>query len=128
MTRMHAATTAARLATWVRALTTARAHDALLTMQGYCEHDCPVRTVDIRVKDYDDQLLTLAQTRGLRCPLCGAPLKCHVVRTSAEQRAVDDRDARANVNRQLYERDHGPGIPLHAFGDDRLPGDPPKVT
>jgi hypothetical protein len=100
----------------------ARGRSGLLVIDGYCASSgCPAREIDIRVKDHDHDLIQLLTARGLRCPLCGEPLKCHEVITFREQAAVDARDARCSVNAQVYERDHGPFVPASVLLDDRLP-------
>lgn len=104
-------------------ITAARERDALLTIHGYCRACCPAREVEIWVKDYDDELVPLVTTRGLRCPLCGTPLAVHFVQTAAEQRREYERLARCSVNAQRYRRDHGPVMPLRARLDDSLPGE-----
>lgn len=114
----HDATTAI-----VNRITDARARDYLLHLHLYCDNNCPAREIDVFVKDHDDQLLALIGKHGVRCPLCARPLLCGYegVLTAVEQQAADDRDARCSVNRQLYERDHGLGVPLDVLLDDSLP-------
>jgi len=110
-------------AKWTTAVTEARAHHSLLTLHGYCSSNCPTRTVRIAIKDFDRQLLAMVRTHGLRCPLCGSPLQCHGVMTTAEQREADNRQARISVNLQRYERDHpGEAVPLGRIGE-ALPDD-----
>jgi hypothetical protein len=109
-------------------LVAARAADSLLTLEGYCRGDCPVREVTIAVKDHDRDLLALVGARGLSCPICGRPLTLHWVRTRAEQYEADAREARCFVNTQIYQRDHADGphglclIPASVMCNDRLPG------
>jgi len=117
----HAATEAA--------LAETRARDGLLVIHAYCPHPgCPVREFDIRVKDYDRELLRLVHDRDLRCAVCGRPVKCHEVLTFADEQIRDDRRARASVNLQIFERDHQPTpgglllVPASVMCDDTLPG------
>jgi hypothetical protein len=113
----------------------AREDDYLLHIDAYCESTkCPGRAFEIQVKDHDRALADLIRRRGLTCPVCGTKnVSIHDVRTSEDDEARDEQQARASVNRQMYERDHVPhddgfrlvGIPLDVFVDDRLPPTPP---
>jgi hypothetical protein len=108
---------------WIAELTAARARDSRLYIHVICTHPrCPARDLRLRVLDYDEELVALAQRRGgVHCPACGRRLTCDVIRTQIEQYEDDAREARCSVNGQLYERDHGPGVPLSVLSDDRLP-------
>lgn len=101
-------------------LAEARQHDALLHVEAYCdEPGCPTREVHLHLKDHDHDLVRLVRQRGgLHCPVCGASLKLHWVRTARAHAAVEDQDARANVAFQMFVRDHNPSP-----GDDP----PPRV-
>ncbi len=58
----------------------ARSHDAILTIEGYCDQsECSAREVEIFVKDFDDTFLSVLSRRGLSCPVCGVQLKVHHV-------------------------------------------------
>jgi hypothetical protein len=110
---------------WIARLTDVRARSSLLTVHGYCdEQGCAAREVEIWIKDADDTLHAVVSRRGLHCPICGRPLKCHDVLTHVEQYHADARDARCHVNQQRCERDHGPAIPASVLLDDRLPAEP----
>jgi hypothetical protein len=52
-------------------------------------------------------------------------LKFHQVETFAQLEAVDERDARMSVNRQMYLYENPDGfVPGNALFDDRLPPTP----
>ena len=111
-----------------RLLEAARARDALLHIQAYCRAPgCPAREVEVRVKDFDRDVLPIVRKRaGLHCPVCGGLLALHWVRTLAEHQAAERSMARCSVNQQIYERDHGGArvVPATVLCDDRLPDGP----
>jgi hypothetical protein len=105
----------------------ARERHYLVVLTGYCESArCPAREIEIRIKDYDNDLLQLLSRRGLRCPICGEAAKLHDARTMGEHCCQKDQEACMAVNRQMYERDHRPSrlLPATVLGDDRLPPTP----
>ncbi len=119
----------------LKALTRARAQYAVLHAETYCRNsDCPVREVEIRFKDEFDSLLELVKESGLRCPLCGTTLTLHHAMSRGEKDEADSSAARASVNLQMYERDHGGGtitddivaVPGNVMNDTRLPPTPPN--
>lgn len=106
----------------------ARRHDPVLELEAYCEAGgCPARETTIHVKDYDEDLLTLLRARrGLRCPVCGAPLKLHHAITFREAEAQRRLEARGSVAVEMYARDHDTlAVPMAVYLDDRLPPTPP---
>jgi hypothetical protein len=105
------------------ALTAARArsdtHDFIGQVHGYCQNpDCSVRETRFTVKE-SDGVLTPSNPC---CPACGTRLTIRAVRTHAEAIEDDEREARRNVNAQLYRQRHGPTIPIGALLDESLPG------
>lgn len=106
----------------------ARRRDPVLELEAYCEAgDCPARVTTVRVKDYDEELLPLLRARrGLRCPICGGPLKLHHAITIDEAAAQRRAAARASVAVEMYARDHDTlAVPMAVYLDDRLPPTPP---
>jgi hypothetical protein len=80
--------------------------------------------VVITIKDHDNILVDRLAARQ-PCPLCGKPLKFHRVETFAQREAVDERDARMSVNRQMYLLENPEGfVPGNVLFDDRLPPTP----
>lgn len=104
----------------------AREQDYQLRLQLYCEGPgCPVRQVDVRIKDYDHELLALVPK--LACPLCRKrSLSLHAVLTSEADAEEEAQHARGNVAVQMWERDRGPFIPVSVLLDDRLPPTPDR--
>ena len=79
----------------------ARSESSCLVVELYCEQtNCAARQVVITIKDHDRTLVERLAARQ-PCPLCGKPLKFHRVDTFAQREAVDERDARMSVNRQM---------------------------
>lgn len=89
-------------------------------LSGYCDNqNCSVRQVEVWVKNFGDT----PQATTLRCPACGDVLS-HFRRQAADEVAeAEDRAARESVNRQRYERDHGPIVPASVLFDDTLPAE-----
>jgi hypothetical protein len=93
----------------------------------YCESDCSVREVTIRIKELDDPL-----PPQLKCPACRRQLKLHHLLTLDEVNWGPERHARISVNAQLYERaeqqrrslppDAPVVIPIGALINAPLPG------
>jgi hypothetical protein len=57
----------------------------ILRMELYCDlGSCPIRELEVHVKDFERDFLTMVEERGMPCPACGTPLKCHWVRARNE--------------------------------------------
>lgn len=113
------------IATVLRALD--RSTSGLIWINAYCAATgCPVREVDIRVKDYDAELMPLLRRQeGVLCPVCQTPMQVHGAATLSEHERAAAMHARMSVNGQMYERDHsGIGAPLRVLIDERLPPTP----
>jgi hypothetical protein len=118
----------------VQLVVAARRQNALFHIEGYCDGTrCPAREVRLWLKDYDDEAIALIARHGLLCPLCGAVLTIHGVRTRNEQHRHAETRARMSVSEQMYRRDQAAtdqverGIvltPLRVLLDDRLPPTP----
>lgn len=107
----------------------ARDRDYQIHIHGYCESpDCTVRGVDIRVKDYDRELVQQLSQRVLSCPVCGSTLNVHGAETASECARRKEVHARRSVNLQMRWRDQGwPDLRfarLSDMEDDRLPPTP----
>ena len=101
-----------------------RAGSALLYAGLYCVNsDCPCRSIEIYVKDYDRDFVPLIQRRGFTCAVCGSPVQLHWARTQIQEQAERDTDARRSVNCQRYLRDHADDLllPIEVLQDDSLP-------
>lgn len=110
----------------------ARARGSLLVVQLYCEApSCPVRELELLIKDYDHTLLDRLHEHGLRCPVCRRhSITVHWARTVAEDDQVRKQEARVSVNLQMRGRDRGDDPRMTTFSpadllDDRLPPTPP---
>jgi hypothetical protein len=99
----------------------------------YCEREgCPVRTIEISVKDTQGLLIERLRHQALHCPIChGAALSVHEVLTLDQSGARDAREARESVNTQMWQRDHAidsnpwsRAVPVAVLLDDRLPPTP----
>jgi hypothetical protein len=104
----------------------ARAESSGIVLELYCEQtNCAARQVVITIRDHDNILVERLAARQ-PCPLCGKPLKFHKVETFARRQAVDERDARMSVNRQMYLIHENPDgfVPGNVLFDDRLPPTP----
>jgi hypothetical protein len=94
----------------------------LLHMELYCDYgSCPMRTLEVYVKDFHRDLVALIEERGAPCPLCGKPLKVHWVRTPVEYDEEQEREARSSVNGQRWKRDHPEAWAMPLLMDDTLP-------
>ena len=103
----------------------ARSESSCIVFELYCEQtNCAARQVVVTIKDHDHILMKRLAARQ-PCPLCGQPLKFHRVETFAQLEAVDERDARMSVNRQMYLLENPEGfVPGNVLFDDRLPPTP----
>jgi hypothetical protein len=110
------------------------AESYLVTCELYCDQpECPVREIEVRVKDHDATLLVLVKNNGYHCPLCGKPAKMHWAMTFQQADAQEKQRARESVNLQMRHRDRcvrerGPDALEVWRGDqmcdDRLPPTP----
>ncbi len=101
----------------------ARRQHALLMVELYCENPaCSAREIQVRIKDHDD--LLKHKTPALTCPFCQRPVKVHWAMPRREWTDEQDRQARMNVNMQMYVRDKSPMVPAMLMMDDRLPPTP----
>jgi hypothetical protein len=115
-----------------RRIEAARAEHYQVFFEFYCRNqDCAVREVEVRVKDYDGDLLSALKGRRPTCPLCAYPLALHNVAGGPSYRRQEDADARRSVNAQMRLRDLERDAPghLHALRatemiDERLPPTP----
>jgi hypothetical protein len=123
----HARETEGTMPDPIDRIRTKRVVDYLLHITWYCEGgSCPVRTLDVFVKDHDGTLVARLERRPPVCPVCRRPsLSLHAVKTAREFDATDAADARSAVNVQRYLRDHPtsglPIVPLSVFLDESLP-------
>lgn len=106
----------------------ARAASPVLYLTGACgQETCPAREIDITVKDHDHDVIDMLARHGLTCPVCRSALTLRDVETGAQRAERDARDARGEVNAQMYARDQQTsdgevvGIPFSVFEDERLP-------
>ena len=104
----------------------ARGESSCIVLELYCEQtNCAARQVVVTIKDHDNILVERLAARQQPCPLCGKPLNFHQVETFAQREAVDERDARMSVNRQMYLYENPDGfVPGNVLFDDRLPPTP----
>jgi hypothetical protein len=107
----------------------ARKGNGLLHLELYCDNsDCMAREVNVKVKDYENELVDSARKRGFKCPMCGKQMKQHGVETPAQREARKEEWSRVSVNLQMRRRAQGePGIFVITgtwFHDDRLPPTP----
>lgn len=116
----------------IQQISDAREHDYQLYIEAYCRNDCPVREVQVRVKDHDRELLAMIGANGLLCPVCGGALALHHVMDTNGRRASEAVAARLSVNAQMYERDQRArnpeqtlvAIPASVLFNNRLPPTP----
>jgi len=101
--------------------------------EAYCDSPrCPVREVELHIKDYDNELVALTAKRGWwSCPVCSEPLKLHWAMGPKQYSEQERERARWSVNEQmrtrdLHQRDPDALVVMDArdICDDRLPPTP----